>query len=173
MAFGFLLMNDQPAAEDERSPDEEMELLQSGYRYALALTHHREESEDLVQEAWLRLTRKYGEVESRALLFRTVRNLFLDLCRRRKIVSFEPEDAGGEMADETLLEAGPVQGDLDALLAQLRPVEREVLHLHYYLGLTAEEIAGQLEKPRGTILSLIHRALAKLRSTVQQPPNLP
>lgn len=31
------------------------ELLQAGYRYALALTHHHYEAEDLVQEAWMRV----------------------------------------------------------------------------------------------------------------------
>jgi DNA-directed RNA polymerase specialized sigma24 family protein len=34
--------------------------LQAGYRYALALTHHHYEAEDLVQEAWLRFWCRSG-----------------------------------------------------------------------------------------------------------------
>ena len=58
-------------------------------------------------------------------------------------------------------EAG-LKGDLDALLATLRPAEREVLFLHYHQGHTAEEIAQRHGQARGTVLSLIHRAIAKL-----------
>ncbi len=54
------------------------ELLQGGYRYALSLTHHHYEAEDLVQEAWLRVWRKYGECSTRALLLSAVRNRFVD-----------------------------------------------------------------------------------------------
>ena len=144
-------------------PDDEAVLVQEGYRYAFALTHHREEAEDLVQEAWVRLTRKYAGVESRPLLFRTIRNLFLDACRRRKVIQFEPEEAAEGVAAEGTPDTQGIRGELETLLSVLHPVEREVLHLHFYLGHTAEEIGELLDKPRGTVLSLLHRAIAKLR----------
>ncbi len=146
------------------------ERLQSGYRYALALTHHLADAEDLVQEAWLNLCRRYGKVDSNALLFTAVRNLFVDQCRRKKIIQFDSLDQPEPpelpaAADE---EHG-VKGDLDTLLAVLRPVERETLFLHYYQGHTAEEIAQLTGQPRGTILSLLHRAIAKLRQAAADP----
>jgi RNA polymerase sigma-70 factor (ECF subfamily) len=142
--------------------------LQSGFRYALALTHHAADAEDLVQEAWLKLCRSYGRVESNALLFTTVRNLFVDQCRRKKIVHFESLDApeAPELPPMAAEEPG-VKGDLDALLAVLRPVERETLFLHYYEGHTAEEIAQLTGQPRGTVLSLLHRAITKLRTAAE------
>ena len=63
-----------------------------------------------------------------------------------------------------------VKGDLDHLLAILRPNEREMLFLHYHQGHTAEEIARMTSQPRGTVLSLIHRAIAKLREAVANAP---
>jgi len=63
-------------------------LLQSGYRFAYSLTHHREDAEDLVQRAWVRLQRRYAGCDSAPLMFRAVRNLFYDDCRRAKIVPF-------------------------------------------------------------------------------------
>jgi len=139
-------------------------LLQAGYRYAIALTHHPEDAEDLAQEAWLNLSRRYGCVESRAVLFTAVRNLFIDQCRRRKVVQFESldQEAPPELPSIAAEEPG-VKGDLDRLLAILRPNEREMLFLHYHQGHTAEEIARMTNQPRGTVLSLIHRAIAKLR----------
>lgn len=91
------------------------ELLQSAFRYALALSHHPEDAEDLVQEAWMNLRRKYGCVESRAVLFAAVRNLFIDQCRRRKIVQFESLDdfTAYDTPAEQAEEPG-VKGDLDA-----------------------------------------------------------
>lgn len=144
--------------------------VQQGFRYALALTHHPEDAEDLVQEAWLNLCRRYGAVESTPLLFTAVRNLFVDQCRRRKVVAFESLDAT-EMPEIAAAPAAPpgIRGDLAFLLGVLRPVEREALYLHYYEGHTAEEIAELTSKPRGTVLSLLHRALAKLREAAEAP----
>jgi RNA polymerase sigma-70 factor (ECF subfamily) len=138
--------------------------LQSGYRYALALTHHAADAEDLVQEAWLNLCRRYGRVESSALLSTAVRNLFIDQCRRKKIVQFDSLDQPEPPEIPPVAGEEPgLKGDLTALLAVLRPVEREALFLHYYEGRTAEDIAQLTGQPRGTVLSLLHRAIAKLR----------
>ena len=142
----------------------EAELLQAGFRYALALTHHREEAEDLVQESWLNLCRRYGKVENCAVLFTAVRNLYIDQCRRRKLVHFDSLD--GEDVPEVAeipVDEPCVKGELAALLGRLKPTEREVIFLHYYQGHTAEEICQLHGQSRGTVLSLIHRSLAKLR----------
>ncbi len=146
------------------------ERLQSGYRYALALTHHPEDAQDLVQEAWLNLCRRYGRVESNALLCTAVRNLFVDQCRRKKIVQFESIDQPEPPELPAISDAEPgLKGDLAALLAVLRPVERETLFLHYYQGHTAEEIAQLTGQPRNTVLSLLHRSIAKLREAAANP----
>lgn len=143
----------------------EEELLQAGYRFALSLCHHREEAEDLVQETWLKLSKSYGGVENQAILFSALRNLFIDQCRRKKIVRFEPVD----QEELARIEGDPdqepcIQGEIGELLAQLNPAEREVIFLHYYQGNTAEEISRFTGQPRGTVLSLLHRSIAKLRT---------
>jgi RNA polymerase sigma-70 factor (ECF subfamily) len=145
------------------------ERLQKGYRYALALTHHPADAEDLVHEAWLNLCRRYGRVDSNAVLITAVRNLYIDQCRRKKIVQFESLDQP-DLPEMPALDGNEpgVQGDLEVLLATLRPVEREALFLHYYEGRTAEEIGQLTNQPRGTVLSLLHRAIAKLRETAAQ-----
>lgn len=149
----------------------ERDLLQAGYRYGLALAHRVEDAEDLVQEAWLNLSRRYGRVESKAVLFTAVRNLFIDQCRRRKIVHFdsldepEPPVLPGVDGEEPGL-----KGDVAKLLDTLSAQEREVIFLHYYEGRTAEEISQLTSRPRGTILSLMHRAIARLREEALRVP---
>ena len=147
------------------SPLSAAELLQSVFRYALALSHHPEDAEDLAHQAWMNLRDSNGGVESRAALIVTVRNLFIDQCRRRKIVHFESLDdlEPCDTPTEDALEPG-LKGDLDTLLAVLRPAERETLFLHYHQGYTAEEIGQLTGRPRNTVLSIIHRAIRKLRA---------
>jgi RNA polymerase sigma-70 factor (ECF subfamily) len=141
----------------------EWELLQSGYRYALSLTHQRHDAEDLVQQAWLNLCQRYGTVSSRAALFTTIRHLFIDRCRRARVIAFDSLDENPP-ALATPVGAPPgTLDDLERLLGELRPGEREVIYLHHVAGHTAEEVGVLTRQPRGTVLSLLHRAFRKLR----------
>lgn len=137
----------------------ESELVQSGYRYALSIVRHKQDAEDLVQQAWLKLMRAYGQVEGTPVLFRTIRNLFYDQKRRSKIVQFEALDSTPEPGKS---ESIGVSMDMEIVLERLRPEERESLFLNVVEGYTASEIADRTGTPRGTILSHIHRARQKL-----------
>lgn len=74
-------------------PDELDAFLHRGFRYALALTHHVAQAEDLVQEACLRLLNRNMVIELPALL-KTIRNRFIDtyeaLGRIMPALDFEP-----------------------------------------------------------------------------------
>ena len=141
----------------------ESELLQSGFRYALSLSHHQHDAEDLTQEAWINVSRRYGRVGSRAALFTAIRNLYIDRCRRARVIAFDPLEAGpAEFANLETMAPGTL-ADLDGLLGGLRPGEREAIYLHYVEGHTAEEVGVLTQQPRGTVLCLLHRAFKKLR----------
>ena len=157
---------DIPPESHRAPPSADTDLLQAGFRYALSLTHHRQNAEDLIQEAWLKLCRRYGGVGSRAALFTTIRNLFIDECRRKHVIAFETlEQEDRHCSTSSPLQPG-TRPDLETLLGALRPVEREAIFLHHVHGHTAEEIAVLTAQPRGTVLSLLHRALEKLRRGV-------
>lgn len=139
------------------------ELLQSGFQYAYALTHHHHDAEDLVQTAWLKLHKRYGTVTTKALFFTTIRNLYIDQYRRRQRIRFitltaehERFSASGKTAREETKVA------IEQMLAKLRDIEREALFLHIVEGYSANEIAALTGRPRGTVLSLIHRSRKKL-----------
>lgn len=146
-----------------RSEEEARELAQAGYRYALALTHHHHDAEDIVQQAWLRCLSRYGEVRERRVLFTTIRNLVCDQMRRGSIMSFEPIETGPHGSEPLAGENNVgASHDLDLLLSTLRVEEREALYLNVVEGHTAREIAARTGAPRNTVLSLIHRARKKL-----------
>ena len=119
----------------------------------------------------MKLRKSYGGVESRAVLIVAVRNLFIDQCRRREIVHFESLDDLEACDAPTEDPPAPgLHGDLDTLLALLRPAERETLFLYYHQGYTAEEIRQITGQPRNTVLSIIHRAIRKLRAVAVSNP---
>ena len=57
------------------------DLLQQAFRYALALSHNRTVAEELVQDACVGIARHGGPWE-RGYLLASVRNRFIDRCRR-------------------------------------------------------------------------------------------
>ena len=151
------------------------ELAQSGFRYALSLSHHHHDAEDLAQQAWLKLQRNGSSPIVRGPLFKTIRNLFIDSLRRKGIIEFETLPEETLLAEEPVSEPG-VTGDLDYLLGQLKAGDRELLYLHCVEGYTAQEISDLIGRPRGTILSSINRAKAKLRKLAakqESPPSRP
>jgi len=142
-------------------------LLESGYRYAFSLARDAAEAEDLLQDACLSILASGGAWE-RPYLFATIRNRFIDRYRRNRKILFlsldrAEESREGELADPNWEAPDVLQsGLLERALASLRAEERETLYLAVVEGYTAEEIAELTSRPRGTILSLLHRTKAKL-----------
>lgn len=142
----------------------DIEFLNAGYRYAMSLAANQQDSEDLVHDAWIRLERRYGRSPDKALLFRTIRNLYIDQYRRARKIRFDEfvestMDAGIDSFEAGLMDAEVVELMLD----RLRDVEREALYLSVVEGYTAEEIASMTGSVRGTVLSLLHRSKTRLR----------
>ncbi len=153
--------------------DEIDALLNAGYRYAYALAHDAGEAEDLLQDACVSILAAGGAWE-RPYLFATIRSRFIDRYRRNRKILFLSLDANDERYEEDLAdvnwEAPDVleSGMLERALGSLRAEEREALFLAVVEGYTAEEIARLTARPRGTILSLLHRTKAKLRGLLQK-----
>jgi len=137
------------------------DLLQSGFKYALSLTHNEHEAEDIVQDVWLKLYINSGEIKSKSLFFTSIKNLFIDRYRKNRLLLIEelqetnePEDLGNDIDI----------GDIEKCLAKLRPEEREALFLNSVEEYTANEIAELTNQPRSTVLSLISRGKKKFVS---------
>ncbi|MBC2606616.1 RNA polymerase sigma factor [Pelagicoccus albus] len=136
------------------------ELIRQGRNYAYGLTRNLHDAEDLVQQAWLKLIQKYGDVTDRRLLYRAIKNLFIDGVRRSKIVQFDPlENRDFAIGREQSFGSST---DIESMLSVLSDNERTFLKMNVVEGYTASEIAEKTGVPRGTILSHTHRARKKL-----------
>jgi RNA polymerase sigma-70 factor (ECF subfamily) len=108
-------------------------------------------------------------------LFAIARNTAIDWLRQKKEATFSSfENAEGEnkfvdtLADsellpDELLARAEDKNYIEALLAELNPIYREVLTLRYSSNLTFEEIGEILKKPLHTVKSQHRRALIALR----------
>lgn len=140
------------------NPDSD--LITQGRNYAFSFTRNFHDAEDLVQQAWLKLKIKYKEVKDRGLLFRAIRNLFIDGARRAKIVQFEALESHDYGIGAT--QSYGTSTDIESVLSILSPAERQCVHMNFIDGYTANEISEITGMPRGTVLSHTHRAKKKI-----------
>jgi len=135
-------------------------------RFAVMLTGDRPLSEDLVQEAFVRVAAKLHVLRDpsafNAYLTRAVANLAKSHFRHQEVAKRHVR-----AVEASALIVDPVDVPTnDAVLVALRTLpmqQRAVLVLRYYNDLSQEEIARVLDCPVGTVKSQISRALARLR----------
>lgn len=149
------------------SPVPDSELLVIGYRYAFALTSNRQDAEDLLHDAWLRLVSRYGNSPDKPLLFRTIKNLYIDALRHGQVVdNYQRHQRHVTQSENTEVDRYINADLLEFHLNKLKSNEREVLFLSVIEGYTADEISAMTGLVRGTILSLLSRTRKKLRASL-------
>ncbi|MEV5977927.1 RNA polymerase sigma factor [Streptomyces sp. NPDC052114] len=129
-------------------------------------------ADDLLAEAWLqaytaRLGFDTARGAARAWLFGVARNVLSTHWRRterqRPAPTGDARDDPWEAVDARL-DAAAVAPRLRLLLAELPPVERELLLLVAWEQLTPGEAAAVVGIPAGTARSRLHRARTRLRA---------
>lgn len=124
------------------------------------------ESQDLVQEAFLRCWQRRARVRAdgvKALLFRTALNLALNRRRRLKLWRFVGLDSVVQKAHDDGLCDRIVSRRVREALDALPERSRKVLLLTELAGMTYGEVARTLGIGEGTVGSRRTRALAQLR----------
>lgn len=138
-------------------------LLQKGFRYALSLCHQTHDAEDLLHDAWVKLSAAEKEITVQ-LLYVCIRNLFIDKYRRDNLIEIDVDLQINDVPINELAQDLPVsEKSLQKALGRLRSSEREILFLHSVEEYTAAEIAELTCSSRGTILSSIFRSKKKLK----------
>jgi RNA polymerase sigma-70 factor (sigma-E family) len=158
-AVGFVVGSDDPAAEVDfeafcRQSYEPM------VRLAFLLTSSKETAEDLVQDVLARTQPRWEKVADPAAY---VRRAVVNACNSHHRRRFR-ERAHPQRPPEP---ARMVADELFDVLAELPSRMRSALVLRYYQDLPENEIAELLGCAPGTVRSLIHRGLARLRLVIE------
>ncbi|PPJ43428.1 MULTISPECIES: RNA polymerase sigma factor [unclassified Pseudoxanthomonas] len=135
---------------------------------ALRLTGNAAESEDIVQETFLRmfgfLSGLREDTPLRPWLKRVAANLAIDRLRRQHPAGKEADLAA--LVDETQLSASDA-ADAEALLRRLPPLARTVVWLHEMEGWSHEDLARRFGRTASWSKSLLSRSLARLREGLE------
>ena len=137
-------------------------------RLAVVMLGDRPAAEDVVQEAFYGLYRRWHALSDTANALAYVRSSVINGCRtalRRRVrqLALVGAEQPGE-ADSAESEALLGEEHRQVLLAirRLPSRQREALVLRYYLDLDEAEIASSMRVSRGTVKSTTSRALAAL-----------
>ena len=132
------------------------------------------DSEDLVQDTFVRLFRYRGRYQPTAkfatFLYTIARHVWID--RGRKVMRWER--AVSKLHIEVLVDSQVSSRDqdrgidVDGALNRLSPKLREVVQLHFYQGLRYQDIAARLGLPLGTVKSRINLAMKSIREVVSE-----
>jgi RNA polymerase sigma factor (sigma-70 family) len=143
------------------------------WNYCLYLTRSPWDAEDLVQEtivkAFAHMAHLYQVVNMRAYLFRMASNLWIDWCRRARLVS----------QDDLLLRAIPapdevdradVIGAMEDVIRLLPPRQRVILLLMDVFDFNARETAEMFMITEGAVKAALHRARRTLQGNRASAP---
>ena len=144
------------------------------------------QAEDILQETFWRVWQSASTYQSQlgsftGWLFRIARNLAIDAYRRRSVRPLVPVSASGEgrdpildqMPDPDMDVAEQAQSILNhrqirKALASLPSVQRQVIEMAYFYGMTRQEIAEVTGEAVGTIHTRARLALQKLRGELER-----
>jgi RNA polymerase sigma factor (sigma-70 family) len=140
--------------------------------------HRREEAEDVLQTAYLKVLEGTARFDARSSLrtwfFAVVRRTAWEQRRRRWVRElllgrwFAQQPAlFVEQGEDTVLAGSGESHELRQSLAALPVRQREVLHLVFYQELTIEEAAKVLGISLGTARTHFERGKARLRELLQ------
>jgi RNA polymerase sigma-70 factor (ECF subfamily) len=158
------------------------------YAVALGIVKDPDLAWDVAQEAFVRVHKHLGEFKGDSAfstwLFRIGTHLAIDAVRKeRQSQKDEIDDVreadltdGGEGILSTSLGADPsanalrreLAGKMEAALAGLPAIHREILVLRELEGLSYEELAARLGIQKGTVMSRLFHARKKMQAALSE-----
>ncbi|MGE7417659.1 sigma-70 family RNA polymerase sigma factor [Methylobacterium tarhaniae] len=143
-------------------------------RYALSLTHHGADADDLVQhtllKAWEHRRQFVPGSSLPAWLFAILRNGFFNGRRKYRLEVADPDGThAAGLASAAEQEHRATLHDLQGALDRLEPAQREALLLIAVEGLSYEAAAEVIGCPPGTVKSRVSRARDRLVHDLDRP----
>lgn len=139
------------------------------YSIALHALRRADAADELAQDVFLKLYRNLGQIESadhlRFWLRRVSTNGCIDaLRRRREELPVEEQLRAGEPSESDIL----LHARLRTLVAALPEQQRMAIILRYQEEMQPSEISEVLDLPLNTVKSHIRRAIARLRTALDE-----
>ena len=152
-----------PAFDDVIGP-----LISRGYALAVTMLNDRTAAEDAVQEASLKAWQKLPSLRNRSAMEPWFLSIVANQCRSLRRTRWWSVLKVSHLHDKaSTRDRHPDALDLDRALDRLGPEERLVLLLHFYMGMTFEQVASIAGISMTAARSRIYRALDRLRADLE------
>ena len=158
------------------------------YRFSYYLTRDRMETEELFQEAWLRVVQNLSKIpdvrDFKAWIFTIIANVHRDMLRKKKVrklfafsQSFErvieptSQNTGDNIQSPRKIDISDrvdMKRSIHQAMMHLPNRQRRVFVLKEIEGFKISEISVMLNLPVGTVKSLLHRAIRRLRQDLSE-----
>lgn len=138
-------------------------------RYANTLTQHKEDAEDLVQQAYVKAILQEEMFDAMhpnqvmAWLYQTIKNLFIDQYRKNRHMG--DFDSAIEPSFDASIDDSLITADL---LSKLPEAQRAVIVLGVIQGFNSVEIGEMLGISSSAVRSRMSTAFSKLRTVLDE-----
>jgi len=142
-------------------------------KLAFLMTGDQPTAEDVVQDAFLSLYRRYGSLDDTDNALGYLRTSVLNGCRSVHRVRFRRQGiildapAEGESAEDIAI-LGEANREVLVAIRRLPVRRREAVVLRYYLDMTEDQAARAMGVSRGTVKSATSRGLAALARMLEE-----
>lgn len=147
------------------------------YKYLLFFTNNQNDAEDLTQETFIKVFRKFGSFQHKSSvktwIYSIAKNIAIDYFRKKKTLSFMPDFfsklniADRNRTDEQLEKMDDWEGLQQALL-KLKSDHRNVIILRGLQEMSTKETAEILGWTESKVKVTYHRALKEMKRFVQR-----
>jgi RNA polymerase sigma-70 factor (sigma-E family) len=143
-------------------------------RLAYIMLGNRQAAEDVVQDAFLGLYRRWPQLHEQAKALGYVRSSVLNGCRselrRRPTTELDGWHGLPVISAESAVLTAEERREIMHALRRLPDRQREVLVLRFYLDLPDAQIAAAMRISQSTVRSAAYRGLAALRRALRELP---
>jgi RNA polymerase sigma-70 factor (ECF subfamily) len=151
------------------------------YAFMLRMSGRPDVAEDIVQEAFVRVLKNLDRFDSRfrfsTWLFTIAKRLYVNAMQKHKptydsdVVSDRHDRHGAAQSPGGIASRRESIDNLrmiiDASLAMLAPLQREIILLFHQQNWPITEIALYLDMPEGTVKSHLHRARKRMKQVIE------
>lgn len=154
-------MSKHSSTVEERFEQRIKPLLDHAAAYAYAIVHHREDAEDVLQEAAIKGFLAFESYDPsrpfKGWWFVIIRNCCRDLLRGKRT---RGSSVAIEQSDLAISRKPHVdqQDEMRFALGKLSDTHREILELRYFGDCSYQEISAVLSIPEGTVMSRLYAA---------------
>jgi RNA polymerase sigma-70 factor (sigma-E family) len=142
-------------------------------KLAVLMTGDQQTAEDIVQDAFLGLYRRWATLVDQAKALSYLRSCVLNSCRqlhriRQRKSDFALEQPVDMLSPEDAALLGETNRAVLNAIRRLPPRQREAVVLRYYLDMTVDQAARTMGVSRGTVKSATFRGLAALARVLEE-----